>query len=170
MFFSFLNLGWCLRELSIKKPPGPQVNLQSGVFLESRLSEIPAGGPRAGSCRPQNTGGLAQYDPCRACLLFFLQEHTVGGTWTIHWVPGPSLPLPVRLPGGQVQLALLQLCHSTSISNRVFIKSYRADVFTIRCCSFLFLNLFRAEEEECDLLTCWEPWHLVKNRYSLDFC
>lgn len=101
---------------------------------------------------------------------FFLQEHRVGRTWTIHWVPGPSLPLPVRLPGGQVQLALLQLCHSTSISNRVFIKSYRADVFTIRCCSFLFLNLFRAEEEECDLLTCWEPWHLVKNRYSLEFC
>lgn len=108
--------------------------------------------------------------PCRACLLFFLQEHKVGRTWTIHWVPGPSLPLPVRLPGGQVQLALLQLCHSTSISNRVFIKSYRADVFTIRCCSFLFLNLFRPEEEECDLLTCWEPWHLVKNRYSLEFC
>ena len=94
----------------------------------------------------------------------------MGGTWTVHGVAGPSLPLPVSdsLVDG----------FNWHFSNRaiqppsptVFVKSYRADVFTIRCCSFLFLNLFRAEKEEYDLLACLEPWYLVKNRYSLDFC
>ena len=75
----------------------------------------------------------------------------MGGTWTVHGVAGPSLPLPVSdsLVDG----------FNWHFSNRaiqppsptVVVKSYRADVFTIRCCSFLFLNLFRAEKEVLQL-------------------
>lgn len=90
--------------------------------------------------------------PCRACLLFSSRsiewaghDHPLGArsfsalTSEVAWWTGSTWQFPT-VPSCNLHL------------HRVH-KSYRADVFTIRCCSFLFLNLFRAEEEECDLLT-----------------